>query len=245
MPAEASSAGPRRPARPRAAGRSAGSGRSKYSVVEVEQPAELGHRVRVVVDPQVDEDVAAAAVPAVGRHDEHRGGLPTAPVAACPVTGQQRARAAGRASGSAGSLPSQADSIASTTSGPVEDVALDRVAVADPRRRPSRGSLGAGVRRRRAGGVDHAGLPLLRAARPRLSARRASPAAEPPVAQQARGRPGGRRGWRSAWVAIGADAGTRRQVRRLPRRGTSRPPRRRSGCRRRCARRSRTSRPPG
>ena len=57
---------------------------------EVQQPAQLGDRVGVVVDPQVGRDVVAAAVPgAVGDHQQRRG-LPAAPVAAGVVAGGER-----------------------------------------------------------------------------------------------------------------------------------------------------------
>ena len=51
------------------------------------QPCELRDRLRVVVDPQVDEDVAHRGVAAVALHDEQRGGLLAAAVAARRLRG--------------------------------------------------------------------------------------------------------------------------------------------------------------
>ena len=51
------------------------------------QPRELRDRLRVVVDAQVDEDVAQRGVAAVALDDEQRGRLLAAPVAARGLRG--------------------------------------------------------------------------------------------------------------------------------------------------------------
>ena len=63
---------------------------AEVDVVDVEQPDELRHRVVVVVDPEIDQNVTAAAVPPVGGDDQHRGTLPAATVAARLVAGGER-----------------------------------------------------------------------------------------------------------------------------------------------------------
>ena len=50
--------------------------------MQVVEARELGDRLRVVVDAQVDEDVAEAGVAAVALDDEQRGRLLAAAVAA-------------------------------------------------------------------------------------------------------------------------------------------------------------------
>ena len=62
-----------------------GVGGREVEVVEVEQPRQLGDRVGVVVDTQVDCGVVVAAVAGPITYDEERGRLPSAAVAAGPV----------------------------------------------------------------------------------------------------------------------------------------------------------------
>ena len=95
-------------------------------VAQAEQAHQLGHRVRVVVDAQVDEDVAAAAVTASGPDDEQRRALPAAGVAAGAVAREQGVEqpVAERASG-VGLAPGLLDGVDHLRAG--EDVALDRV----------------------------------------------------------------------------------------------------------------------
>src|SRR4051794_41636519 len=61
--------------------RGLGIGLAEIDVVQVEESGELSDGLRVIVDPQVDEDVTAAAVPAIRSDDEQRGALTAALVA--------------------------------------------------------------------------------------------------------------------------------------------------------------------
>ena len=84
----------------------------------------------MVVDAQVDLDVAAAAVPAARGDDEQRRALPAAPVAAGLVArGQGGEQPVGRAAPVV-ARASQAPLHRLDDLGAGEDVALDRVAVA-------------------------------------------------------------------------------------------------------------------
>ena len=164
------------------------------SSVQVEQPDQLGHRVGVVVDAQVDQDVAAAAVPAAGRDDEQRRGLPAAAVAAGAVARRAARPAAARPAGRSASVASQAASIASTTSGPVRMLPCTRSP--SPVRPPAQACTGAGVGRRRRRARRR--RPACRCARPlvrRRSARRATCLGALRRRAAARARRAGRRGW--------------------------------------------------
>ena len=134
----------------------------QVEVVEVEQPGQLGDRVGVVVDPQVDGDVVEAAVPGALADDEQRGRLPAR-------AGRRRRRRRPRAPPAAGGpaarrrrWPRQASSIASTTSLAGQDVALDRVAVAGDAAGPVEAGV-AGVGGGAAVDVDDADLAVVAA----------------------------------------------------------------------------------
>ena len=62
----------------------------QVEVVEREQPGQLGDRLGVVVDAQVDGDVVEPAVPGLVLDHEQRRGLPAAGVAAGRVAGGER-----------------------------------------------------------------------------------------------------------------------------------------------------------
>ena len=57
--------------------------------MEPVEALQLLDRARVVVDAQVDEDVRERRVAAVPLDDEERGGLLSAPVAACRLRGRE------------------------------------------------------------------------------------------------------------------------------------------------------------
>ena len=65
-------------------------GGGEVEVVEVEEPGQLGDRCGVVVHPQVDRDVVAAAVAGTLADDQQRGRLAPALVTARVVAGGQR-----------------------------------------------------------------------------------------------------------------------------------------------------------
>ena len=91
--------------------RSSGSGRSESSRQMPTRRLELGHRVGVVVHPQVDPAIGRPAVATAGSNDEEGGRLAAARIAAGPVAGQERGqqpvrqRAAGRPEGREASRP--------------------------------------------------------------------------------------------------------------------------------------------
>src|SRR4051812_6206983 len=131
--------------------------------MEIEQPGQLCDGPRVVVDAQVHEDVAAAAVPIVRSDDEQRRALPPALVTTGVVSGRERSQES-PAEGLAGfgGPPRRVHRLDDLRAG--EDVALDReatVTVDQPgdTARPRVAPL-AGERRRVARGVHDAGLPL-------------------------------------------------------------------------------------
>jgi len=129
--------------------------------VQLEKPAQLGDRRRVVVDAQVDLGVVAA-VATVGTYDDERGALPAAAVPAGLVTGSEGReqplgqRIAGRRPGQPGPLH-RVDDL-----GADEDVALDRVPVAGPPAGPVVAAA-AGEGGAVTGRADDAGLPLVAA----------------------------------------------------------------------------------
>ena len=93
--------------------------RGQVEVVEVEQPGQLGDRVGVVVDPQVDGDVVEAAVPGALPDDEQRRRLPAAACRRPPRRRRSGPRAAGGRAARRRRSVCHAASIASTTSSPV------------------------------------------------------------------------------------------------------------------------------
>ena len=58
-------------------------------MLQVHEPGQLADRVVVVVDPQVDPAVVPTAVAAARSHDEQRGRLTTASIAAGRIGGRQ------------------------------------------------------------------------------------------------------------------------------------------------------------
>ena len=113
----------------------------------------------MVVDPQVDGDVVAAAVPRPVADDEQRGALPAAPVPARVVAGGQRGeQPAGQRRVVVGGVPGRLHRQHHVLAG--EDVALDRVAVAGHAAGPVEAG-GAGVGGRLAVEVDDPDLPVV------------------------------------------------------------------------------------
>ena len=132
----------------RRAGRPGRACRSRGCAGRAGAPAR--HRVGVVVDPQVDHDVAGAAVPLPLRHHQQRRALPAAPVAAGPVARAQRGEQPAGQAAARRRWPARPPRIAGDHLGAGEDVALDRVPVAGHAAGPGV-AVGAGVGRAVAG----------------------------------------------------------------------------------------------
>ena len=124
---------------------------------QVEDPAELADRVGMVVDPEVDPAIVAAAVAGTLAHDEEGRGLAAAPVAPGGVGGGQAGHEQLGERPAAGQvrLGERVDD-----TGPRQDVALGRVPVARPAPGP-REAAPAGMGGRSAMRIDDARLALL------------------------------------------------------------------------------------
>ena len=105
--------------------------------MQVEQPAELGARVRVVVDPQVGRDVVETAVPGAVADHQQGGGLPAATVAAREVTGPQGGQQPAAEDGLVGGGRPTTRCIAASTSGPAST--LPCMLTPRPTRSPAQG----------------------------------------------------------------------------------------------------------
>ena len=136
-------------------------GGGQVEVVEVEQPGQLGDRLGVVVDAQVDRDVVEAAVPGALLDHQQRRRLPAARVAAGRVAGGQRVeQPAGERRVRVGGLPGRLHGLDDVLAG--EDVALDGVAVAGEAAGPVEAGV-PGVRGGAAVDVDDADLAVVAA----------------------------------------------------------------------------------
>ena len=122
-------------------------------VVQLVEPEQLGNRMLVVIDAQIDEDVRQAAVTAVLRDNEERCGLLAPAVAARGLPGGEALDQARRQRAACVRLESAGDRVDRVALD--ENVPLRRVAVADPPSGPVVAVL-AGEGRATAVCVDHA-----------------------------------------------------------------------------------------
>ena len=123
---------------------------------DVPEADELGHRIAVVVHPEVDPAIVTARISAAGPDDEEGRGLAAPPITAGPIARQQRREQAVRqpAAHRVEGLDHRLDDLRSG-----QDVALDRPAVAGPAACP-RQATGSGVVRPDPGHGHDADLPL-------------------------------------------------------------------------------------